>query len=291
MRKPLFLTALSVLLFSQYAISDSATMNGYRFSDYAGFESKWHFVTVRYRKDTGEMRLVYANDLAWKTLKSGKTNYPDGAAFGKVGIATKEDPAFASSAVPSGARRFQLMVKDAKKHGSDDGWGYAIFDEKGATFPGDKATQVKACAACHHIVPDRGYVFSELMPVSLSGKRGAFAVESQDRIKFRVVSSGSLPKAAFSLIPQSVKKVDIVSGDLAKFLFQGTLDEIRPTLAKRAYTTRRPAALVSRDKSHFSLIVPNPKGALCSTGGEMLSYITTGNTADPIRKLSFCYEQ
>ena len=59
-------------------------MNGISLKDYRGFDKKWKLVTVRYRKDTGEMRFVYANPLAEKTLMSGKTDYPDGAVFAKV---------------------------------------------------------------------------------------------------------------------------------------------------------------------------------------------------------------
>jgi hypothetical protein len=60
------------------------------------------------------MRLTYANDVAMKTLKNGKTDYPDGAVFGKTGIHTGSDPQFESSAVPKDIRRYQLMVRDKK---------------------------------------------------------------------------------------------------------------------------------------------------------------------------------
>jgi hypothetical protein len=36
-------------------------------------------------------------------------HFPEGAAFGKIGVKTNPDPLFESSVVPSGARRFQLM--------------------------------------------------------------------------------------------------------------------------------------------------------------------------------------
>ncbi|MBY0416354.1 MAG: cytochrome P460 family protein [Bdellovibrionales bacterium] len=43
-------------------------MNGMTLADYAGFEKKWEMVTIRYREDSGEMRITYGNDIAVKAL-------------------------------------------------------------------------------------------------------------------------------------------------------------------------------------------------------------------------------
>src|SRR5262245_31783649 len=51
---------------------------------YADFWKKWHFVAVRWREDTREIRLTYANDLAWKVLAEQGSEYPTGAMFGKL---------------------------------------------------------------------------------------------------------------------------------------------------------------------------------------------------------------
>ena len=77
-----------------------------KLSDFKGVEKNWHLVTVRFRKDTQEMRWTFANDGAWKTLSSGSIEYPNGAVFAKIDAVTHEDAQFPSSAVPSGARRF-----------------------------------------------------------------------------------------------------------------------------------------------------------------------------------------
>lgn len=150
----------SIPLFAQASEKDEfagrTQMNGHELKEFAGFERNWKLVTVRFRKDTGEMRFTYANDLAWKALMSGATDYPKGSVFAKIGLATLEDPSFASSAVPSGARRYQFMVRDKTKYSETDGWGYALFDANGKTFPGEPKEASLACAACHHIVPERG---------------------------------------------------------------------------------------------------------------------------------------
>ena len=111
------------LLAEPFVVAKNLTMSGYTFNDYRDFQKNWKLVTVRYRKDTDEMRFTYANDLAYSTLMSGKTDYPDGAVFAKIGFKTEPDPAFSSSAVPSGIRRYQFMVRDSKKHTSTNGWG------------------------------------------------------------------------------------------------------------------------------------------------------------------------
>jgi len=158
---------LAGLFISALAMADD-TMNGYSLQQFGDFQKNWHLVTVRFRQDTNEMRFTYANDLAWDTLKAGKVDFPNGAVFGKVGVMTKPDPAFVSSVVPGGARRIQFMVRDVKKHSRDDGWGYALFDVQGKVFPDHGRQAVQACVACHHIVPDRGFVFSQLMSNDLN---------------------------------------------------------------------------------------------------------------------------
>ncbi len=56
-----------------------AEMDGIRFADYVDFHKKWKIVTFTYRSDLHELRVVYANPLAYETLAKGSTDYPDGA--------------------------------------------------------------------------------------------------------------------------------------------------------------------------------------------------------------------
>lgn len=93
---------------------------------------------------------------AEKVLKSGKTDYPDGAVFAKTEIHTSSDPQFESSVVPRGIRRYQLMVKNKKTYKTTGGRGYANFDASSKTFPEDVNTTTNACYACHTIVEHKG---------------------------------------------------------------------------------------------------------------------------------------
>lgn len=238
--------------------SEKYVFGGERFSRYKDFERDWKLVTVRFRKDTNEMRFVYANPAAWRHLRArseGTTTapYPDGAVFAKTGIATGEDTAFPSSVVPKGARRFQLMVRNSKKYADTNGWGYALFNEEWKQSPGDTKQVVQACAACHNIVPDRAYVFSELM-AGLGSKALKLRPSESAAWAFVTTKIAELPKHIQVQIPVGVEEVRVLSGPLQQHVFPGTLDEIRPLLTKEARESKRPAILIGAEKNRFSLV-------------------------------------
>jgi len=235
-------------------------MNGLRFSDYQDFEKNWHFVTVRFRKDTAELRMTYANDLAWQALNRDAADFPDGAVLGKIGIVTHDDMAFPSSAVPSGARRYQFMVRDKEKFKETGGWGYALFDANGLTFPEEPVTTAKACAACHGLVPERGFVFSQIMqmaPFVTSRER----VDERLKLKFTDAELSSLPTTIRSVLPSGRRdKIRLLEGELRQHLFQGTLDEVRPALAVEAVRSHHPTLLMNPDGSRYALVFEDVGG-------------------------------
>jgi len=249
----------------QYA--GRSEMNGYQLNDFKDFEKKWRLVTVRYRKDTGELRWTFANDLAWKVLSKGSVDYPKGAAFAKVGIVTVEDSQFPSSAVPSGARRYQFMVRDEKKHAETGGWGYALFDVEGKTFPENPKQAAMACYACHQVVKNRGQVFSQpfqfapyLKDAFISSAAGFHT------LTFDWQDSKGLPSQLKQHLPKETKRIRVLTDKTIRdHLFQGTLDEIRPSLQREAYEHQSPAALISSDNSRFSLMIPVQRPG-CKTG-------------------------
>jgi len=274
-------------------------MNGYSLDQFPDFIKKWHFVTVRYRKDTGEMRLTYANDKAWEALLAGGKEYPDGAVFAKIGILTQEDPDFISSVVPSGAKRYQLMVMDRKKHKATDGWGYALFDVSGKTFEQDPKEQIAACHACHKLVPDRGYVFSQPMrlEVGLSAAAGSAAPGLPlERVRFITRPVKNLPPKLREKIPPLFKEARVIEGELTRHMFQGTIDEIRPTLTREALSAHLPALLVNDKGTRFSMVIAKRKGPACKLGGgndgvEMLAIFTIKPGPEevyPIQDLTYC---
>ncbi len=250
----LMLVAGTAIAYFEHSEDSPAEMNGIKFSEHKDFTTKWKLVTVRYRDDSKELRLTYANDLAWKAMKDLTPNYPEGAKFGKVAFFTEEDPAFPSSRIPSGTRRFQLMVKNSKLYKGTNNWGYALFDQKGKLFNEDVKEKTEACAACHQLVPERDYVFSRPFHNSDS------ALSLKDKDQKRSTGIRFMPKkpADFKgLISEHLKTstdwIESLEGPLQKFAFSGTLDEVIPLLLERVKLMGKDSLLFVNEKN-FSLV-------------------------------------
>lgn len=235
-------------------------MNGIKFSDYGSLFYHWPQITVRYRTDTREQRFTFANPIAEKALREGVVDYPDGAVFAKVGFVTEDDPLFPSSKVPSGARRYQFMVRDKKKYAETGGWGYALFDANGVTFDENPKTKTMACYACHQIVSSRGQVFSQLLDLR-PGPFQKTTLPTQPAevfLQYQDLKKSKLPARIQALLKASVTELRSLQGPLRKSMFVGTADEIRPALLVESKKTKKPALLLSEDESQFSLLAPLP---------------------------------
>ena len=256
--------------------SGKTEMNGISYSTYADFENKWKFVTVRYRTDSGEQRFVWGNSSALSTLESGSIEYPDGAVFAKIGFMTTEDEAFKSSRAPSGAKRYQFMVRNKEKYAATGGWGYALFDADKKTFEVDPTLQAQACYACHLLVPHRGQVFSQSLKIApvVNNVFAAPAEPAIGAIKFINTTFSKLPEMVQRSLPK-VKTVRTIDGDLRHHVFRGTIDEIRPSLIDESKKTGLPAALVSSKDDQFSVVYKNAKAVNCPTGTSFKSVFST----------------
>jgi hypothetical protein len=239
----------SALLFSSFSYAEVLL------TDYKDFQTKWPLITVRFREDSGEMRFTWGNEKAMSGLMAGKGTYEDGSVFSKVGFKSEEDPSFVSSKVPSGARRVQLMIRDKTKYAETDGWGYFLFDSAGKAVKTDE----KACAACHRIVPERGYVFSQKVPLenlfkAPETKLPPFAI-SADSVVFENAKLESLPKNFLKHISEnkSLQGRKLVKPWL-QASFEGTADEIRPLLTKEVLKSKKPSFFISADARVLSYV-------------------------------------
>ncbi|MFL5783515.1 MAG: cytochrome P460 family protein [Bacteriovoracaceae bacterium] len=238
--------------------SGKTEMNGIAWKDYQGYPEKWELVTIRFRKDTGEMRITYANPIAMKALKEGKTDYPEGAVFAKTGIHTGVDPQFISSVVPKGIRRYQIMVRNKKLYSATNGWGYALFDPEGKTFNEDPKVTQDACYACHTIVENRGDVFSQhfsttryVKPIFTNEEKKA------NTINYVTKAAAALPENIRTHVPAWAKEVRFVEVEIMrKHVFQGTLDEMRPILEHESLRSKLPAVFASKDEKRFVIVYP-----------------------------------
>lgn len=278
-----------VIVFVSQSLLAAGEMNGYKLSDFKDFEKNWNFVTARFRKDTGEMRFTFANDIAWKALGQHVTSYPEGAVFAKFSARTQEDIDFPSSSVPSGARRVQFMVRSQKKHSSTGGWGYALFKPDGRLFPGDMKSKSLACAACHQIVEDRGQVFSQKMAFlgsSINFVRKETPLWSR-HLDFREKKTNQILESARNLIPKKFKSVLQLNGKIEKALFSGSLDELRPLLLKKSIEARKPTILVSSDKAYYILVFPDSSVSCDSSTGFTSFHTAQPNSKNPV-KIDVC---
>lgn len=275
---------LSIHAFGETPKESDTVMNGIQLKDYEHFDRDWKMISVRYRKDTNEMRFVYANDKAWSVLQKGAIDYPDGAIFAKIGAAGTEDPKFKSSLVPHGAVRYQFMIKDKKKFADTGGWGYGLFDANGKLFPGKISDQSFACYACHKIVPERGQVFSQPMKLSpFTATEPIFAAGTSQiettPFNFKKIAVKELPEKAKILFPKEFKEIYLIEGDLRKYLFDGTLQEIIPTLMDQWRKTKIPTALFSEDFTRYSLLFGLETNDVCKltreNGKDAMILVTT----------------
>jgi hypothetical protein len=209
------------------------------------FWETWPLVTVRYRKDNGELRFVYANEVAMRALAAGE-KYPDGAIITKIAAVTEGDPLFPNSAVPSAGVRIQFMVKDAVKYAATDGWGYAIFpdDARGGT---DLEGVQSACHACHRLAASLDFVFS----------RPAFGkVTAPPPITFR---TRFVPADAAALDASGHRALEMLAPGFRGQLFQQKMDLFAGSL----YESLGPLlGYVDDEKAIFLLVGARTRDAL-----------------------------
>jgi hypothetical protein len=241
---------LAAVLIGLFTLASFAADNGaITYEKYASASETWPLITSHYRKEAGEIPLVYGNAPAVKTMSGGGHDYPNGAVFVKYGYATEEDPLFASSEVPSGLRRMQVMVRDARKYADTDGWGYALF-------VGDKVSpewnqhSAKACMACHRLAASRGQVFSQPLNTKL-------APSAKNRLEFRKESLAAIDPSradAKKIIAQESKFWSCLRSDMNRFNFTGTFNELLPALISEAKRSGLPAGFLP-EKSDYFLVV------------------------------------
>ena len=145
--------------------------NGLAFSEFKGYEG-WQTVSISHNEKV--MAVILANPVMINAYKSGIPGngkpFPDGSQMAKIHWNPKKMETFPSATVPASLHDVDFMVKDSKRFADSGGWGYAEFEYEAAsdTFRlGTLADQppqgndAKCGFACHTIVKNRDYVFTE----------------------------------------------------------------------------------------------------------------------------------
>jgi hypothetical protein len=144
---------------------------GLAFSEFRGYES-WPTVSISHSDKL--LAVTLANPEMIKAFQAGIPDngqpFPDGVKMAKIHWNPKMHATFTTTAVPASLHDVDFMVKDSKRFADSGGWGWAAFKYDAAT---DKFTpfttadtppqgnDAKCGLACHTIVKNRDYVFTE----------------------------------------------------------------------------------------------------------------------------------
>ena len=148
---------------------------GLAFSEFKGYES-WQAISVSHNGP--HLAMILGNPAMIGAYKAGipanGKPFPDGAKMAKVHWNPRKNDAQPGQPLqPATQSDVDFMVKDSKRFADSGGWGYAVFeyDAAAGTFrPGTTSDQppqgndAKCGAACHTIVKNKDYVFTEYAP-------------------------------------------------------------------------------------------------------------------------------
>ncbi|HKT59606.1 MAG TPA: cytochrome P460 family protein [Gemmatimonadales bacterium] len=144
---------------------------GLAFSEFRGYEG-WHLVSIS--EDGGLMAAILANPVMIAAYKAGVPGngkpFPDGSKMAKIHWVPTKMKTFPAATVPGQQHDVDFMVKDSKRFADSGGWGWGAFEYDSASHsfrPADtndkppQAHDAKCGFACHTIVKNRDYVFTD----------------------------------------------------------------------------------------------------------------------------------
>jgi hypothetical protein len=146
--------------------------NGLAFSEFRGYED-WSVIAIS--ENGGKFAVIVGNPAMIAAFKEGVPDngkpFPDGAKMAKIHWIPKKQEAYPGQPmVPGTQHDVDFMVKDSKRFADSGGWGWGVFEYDAAsdTFrPGNESDtppqehDAKCGLACHTIVRNRDYVFTE----------------------------------------------------------------------------------------------------------------------------------
>jgi hypothetical protein len=145
---------------------------GLAFSEFRGYED-WAVIAI---SENGEkIAAIVGNPAAIDAYRQGVPAngkpFPDGARIAKIHWLPKKHTDYPNEPIGPGAQHdVGFMVKDSKRFADGGGWGYAEFEYDAATATFRPANtddsppqehDAKCGFACHTVVENRDYVFTE----------------------------------------------------------------------------------------------------------------------------------
>jgi Haem-binding domain/Cytochrome P460 len=145
---------------SSVALAVKPEFNGVEFiPDY----KNWKVISSTDRFDNKTMREILGNDVAVKAIAENRINpWPDGTAFAKVAwVQSQPDE---HGVVKTGAFvQVELMIKDANKYASTEGWGFGRWRGTDLKPYGKDAAFQNECTGCHAPMAKNDFVYT--MPI------------------------------------------------------------------------------------------------------------------------------
>ena len=145
---------------------------GVAFSEFKGYEG-WQVINLS--QNGGAFGVILGNPAMISAYQAGipanGKPFPDGARMAKIHWVPKTNTIAPGPPTVAGElMNVDVMVKDSKRFADSGGWGYGVFEYDAATSsfrPGDEkskppqAHDAKCGFACHTIVKNRDFVFTE----------------------------------------------------------------------------------------------------------------------------------
>lgn len=146
--------------------------DGLAFAEFKGYEN-WAVISVS--ENNGKISAILGNPVMIEAFKSGipanGKPFPDGSKMAKIHWNPKKAETYPGPpTVPGTQHDVDFMVKNSKRFADSGGWGWGAFeyDSASATFsPANEtdnppqAHDAKCGFACHTIVKNRDYVFTD----------------------------------------------------------------------------------------------------------------------------------
>jgi hypothetical protein len=123
----------------------------------------WKVISSTDRFDNHTLREILGNDVAVKAIAENHINpWPDGTMFAKVAWAQSQPDE--KGVVKTGAFvQVELMIKDAKKYASTEGWGFGRWRGTDLKPYGKDASFQNECTNCHAPMARNDYAYT--MPI------------------------------------------------------------------------------------------------------------------------------
>ncbi len=120
----------------------------------------WKVISSTERFDNHTLREILGNDVAVKAIAENHINpWPDGTMFAKVAWAQSQPED--NGVVKTGAFvQVELMIKDAKKYASTEGWGFGRWRGTDLKPYGKDASFQNECTNCHAPMAKNDYAYT-----------------------------------------------------------------------------------------------------------------------------------